>query len=684
MVMHATKQYLGSILLLFFLILTADVIFAQNRVSVMLKHYKAPGRVSVINEAAVDFRPSETVRPLPAKPESENAVSIIPLGASANGLGWGYAGGQRTHLWADDNLKTVALIHRMGPGASPPNLSGYLAVDKAVNMGLTAADWILNQQVYASNRYSGGAYQDEARFPQLGIVNPSGNISTDNLFIAYFAPVQPNSGSWKNYANGRIKWDAGSDSTKHITAFNPPPYHYTPDGFFISQTNKAYVVDLDYNSSTGVYNNNLIVGVGAWNSTSNDFQYTYSSLPLTTYLGTIPLHPRIAADPSGQHVWIACIGNNGESLQVFDSTYFPIFFHSRDAGLTWSQPVALTLDGWNGIPSVTNFISDYRLDSVFGGNVPPREEIAYSTAFDCDLVVDKWGDPHIGVGIHLAAGPFSVYAADSLFAIFDIVGCGKGSLWCARAVGFPKQFRGYFPASLDIVEDNRVNISVNKYGDKVFYTWLDSPDPGDTSNNHPDVFARGYDLILGKLTNSFGKDQGTNVTGSSALSGSAWFADMANIVFTKPDGSANFPIVTETITGDDIVNNPVSFNYLSGFKFTQSDFTISQAGPPWGTPGYCCLTGISENSPKTFGLTAFANPNPARDFTDFSLNIPSPGKVSIDCYSVQGNQVLHKEYQFGKSGQNTVKLDVSSFLAGIYFYTVSLGAQSTSGKLVVK
>ncbi len=92
-------------------------------------------------------------------------------GSSANGLGWGYAGGQRTHIWADDNLKTLVVVHRLGPGSSPPNLSGYLAVDKAVNMGQSASDWTLNWQIYASNLYSGGNYLDQARYPQAGIYN---------------------------------------------------------------------------------------------------------------------------------------------------------------------------------------------------------------------------------------------------------------------------------------------------------------------------------------------------------------------------------------------------------------------------------------------------------------------------------------------------------------------------------
>ena len=580
-----------TIFILVFITITCGLM-GQNKIRRNVRQYKAPDFKTIISEPATNFRVSAVVAPLPNKPASENTVTVIPLGTSANGLGWGYSGGQRTHLWADDSLKTIALIHRMGPGANPPNLSGYLAVDKGENMGQSPDDWVTDWQIYASNRYSGGSYQDEARFPQVGIVNFQANSNPNNSYITYFAPVLTNSTTWGNYADGRVKWDTQSDSTKHITAFNPPPCHYTPEGFFISQNNTAFMVDLDYNSITGIYNNNLIVGVGTWNNTTHDFQYTYSSLPLTTALGTIPLHPRIAADPTGQTVWIACVGDNGGITPVTDSSYYyPIFFYSRDGGQTWSDPIAVQLDGPNGISAVRNFIPQRLLDSLWHGYPPPRDQIAYSTAFDCDLVVDYRGAPHIGVGIHLAGNnAYSLIAIDSTFAIFHIYSNSydNGDNWCGRGVGSPKHFRGYFPASQDITEDNRVNVSINKAGDHLFFTWLDSQSAGDTANDHPDVFARGYDLHNCNYTNSSGADAGTNITGSSSISSSAWFADAPYYVFSNLDNSYIVPVAAETISGGDIISNPVSFKYIPDFSFNPDDFTILSINGYWSD--YCYWT----------------------------------------------------------------------------------------------
>ncbi len=209
--------------------------------------------------------------------------------------------------------------------------------------------------------------------------------------------------------------------------------------------------------------------------------------------------------------------------------------------------------------------------------------MAYTTAFDCDLVVDKWRNPNIGVGIHLAGSAgFTVAAGDSLFAIFHINSMDRGASWCARAVGWPKQFRGFFPASQGISEDNRVNVAINKTGDHVFFSWLDSRSPSDIANDHPDVITRGCDLLKSSYTNDNGLDQGTNITGLSSIANSAWFTDASYYVFCYSDTSFIIPLATESITSGDIVNNQVSFNYIPDFSFPESKFTVCANGPSWG------------------------------------------------------------------------------------------------------
>ena len=157
-----------------------------------------------------------------------------------------------------------------------------------------------------------------------------------------------------------------------------------------------------------------------------------------------------------------------------------------------------------------------------------------------------------------------------------------------------------------------MNAAINKDGDKVFFTWLDSQSQTDTAYDNPDVFARGYNLMTNELTNSNGLDQGTNVTGSSSISSSAWFADASYYVFSNTSGSYSIPIATETINGGNIIGNPVSFNYIPDFSFAQYQFTINAEGPPWGDVCWC-WEGINENSLTPPSITITINPNPARE-----------------------------------------------------------------------
>jgi hypothetical protein len=619
------------------------------------------------------------VTPKPANPKA-GIVNVITLGTSANANSYGYAGGQKTIVWADDSLGAVINIHRMGPGTTPPSLSGYLAVDKAINQGASASDWTLNWQIYAATLNTGATYYlDAARYPQAAIYNPTGSADPNDAYVVYFAPNTSNvstGATWGGYSYGRIDFGTQSDSTKHMRWYNPPPYQYIPDGFTLTHTGHTLMtdVDQDWSSGTVAYQNNIILGFGTWNGTTNDFDYEFSTIPLVTSDGNRPANERIAASPDGNDVWIVALGNNGGAVQIGDSmNYYPILYKSNDGGITWSDPMAVQLDGPDGIDGVKNGLSDYRLEQLFG-SLPPRDEVPYTTAFDCDIVVDKWGNPHIGVIIGVSAGAGSIATGDSNCMVFDIYTTDGGNTWQGQKMGQTATFRGTYGSAF--TEDNRTQIAVSESGEYVFVTWLDTHVEGVTDNQQPDVFARGFNLLENKITSVAGVDISNNVTYLSDVYQQAYFQATSHYVFSKTGGGHIIPICTELM--DDPADNtkPVTYKYISDFAYLPSDYTISSLNPPFPV-------GINDNR-KELTLNATVSPNPVQDIATLTVNLKQDGNLNIEVTSLTGQKVMTFDKGFVSSGTHQYTIDATNLQSGVYFYTIKVNDQKFTNKIVVK
>ena len=122
------------------------------------------------------------------------AVTIRTLGDAGNA--WGLSSGNRTFLWADNDLQSVVFPHRM---LNPPG-TGFLAYDVSTDQGAT---WEINQQVYDPNLYPAGVANGNARYPQAAIYNPEGNTDPANAVYTYFAPILDGTNSnWGGYGWG--------------------------------------------------------------------------------------------------------------------------------------------------------------------------------------------------------------------------------------------------------------------------------------------------------------------------------------------------------------------------------------------------------------------------------------------------------------------------------------------------
>ncbi|MGC8864436.1 MAG: T9SS type A sorting domain-containing protein [Bacteroidales bacterium] len=642
----------------------------------------------------VNFQPQKIMEayepmsstPLPAATFSQGShngskgiVSVIPIGTSANAYGYGYAGGQKTLVWADDNLKTVINTHRMGPGSTPPSLSGYLAVDRGLNMGATPGDWTNNMQIYAALIPGGQYYLDAARYPQGVIYNPEGNTDPANAYTVFFAPNLSNTTStWGGLSYGVANLMNNADSTKHLRAYNPPPYTYIPDGMDINKQGVVLVSDIDQDWSTGsvVYQGNIIIYRGVWDAVEKDVFYEDILLPVATLDNSRPADDRVAFSPDGQTAWMVALGNTGNLTTPGMLNYYPILYKSTDAGQTWEGPIEVQLDGENGIQAVVyELLDDTMIAALYNPPLPDRTQIGYTTAFDCDIVVDKFGNPHIGVIVGVTGNSdYSIVSAHGAFAAMDIYSIDGGTTWMGQIMGYPKQFRGTFG---DLTEDNRIQIASNWTGDKVFVAWLDTDPSIAQENNQPDIYCRGFDLMANKITGvaqgAGYLDQPNNVTYFSDVYFQAYFFGMSRYTLTDNDKFI-IPFVVEGLTDPAGVTNPVQFKYIPDFYYTDADFVF-----PVGNPG----VGISPVN-RIEASVSEINPNPARENASIMITVENPTRLTYTIFSASGQKMLESNVINLSSGSSYVNIPVDRLNAGVYLVKLNINNQSITRKLMVK
>lgn len=607
-----------------------------------------------------------------------NFVTVINIGTSVNAYSYGYAGGQKSILYANNDINTITHFHRMGGTLDPGGYSGDLGIDISTDGGMT---WSNMNEIYTSN-ISGGTYNTDAgRYPNHGIYNPAGNTDPNNAYVTFFAPTLDGTNSadsWGGYAFGRAKINDWTDTTKNLWHTAAPYYLYIPDGYDVNSNGIAVTVDVNQDWSTGTvaYQGSLIVSRGEWDEGVGDFVYEKSLIDFPTNAeNDRPTHVKFAWAPDGQTGWIAVITDNGSFEPLWgDRYYYPVFIKTTDGGLTWEDPIAVRLDGPDGLPGVLNYLTDQQLADYFEPPVPARDEIAYTTAFDCDVVVDAWGNPHMSVvvGIGGIDNEYSIGTAPDYFAAFDIFSTDGGTTWDGYCCGTINQLRGTF--GTDYTEDNRIQCSSTQDGHKIFVTWLDTRLEGAEENNSPDVYIRGIEPNMPPMPwrytgNESGEDMPTNVTTFSEAMWQAYFAVTSR--YTLDDGNGNFtvPISYQQMTTPFDPALAVQYKYIQDFMFTDADFIF---------------TGVNENEVKNITSVSQNYPNPFSNTSTVIVNLDKKANLKMVVTNLMGQQVMQIERGDVPAGMHNFTIDGSKLSNGIYFYTVYAGKESVTRKMIVE
>jgi hypothetical protein len=621
----------------------------------------------VDNKVGIEPEKSVTVtgsKFVPPATKGSRDLTIFAIGQSANAYGYGYAGGQKAILSVDNELNTFINLHRETGGA--PNYSGNLNIDITTDRGDNFQN---NVRIYTST-ISGGTYNtDAARYAQGGIYNPVGNTNPANAYYAFEGATLDGSNaadSWGGYALGVTNLVNFTDTTKHLLTSDPANgiYQYIPDGMAVTHQGLSLITDLnqDWTSGTLVWLNQMFITSGTWNTAENDFIYDQYFLDCVTLPDAgRPAGTRCAFAPDGQTGYIVTLGDDG-SVPFSVGALYPMVFKTTDGGQTWEDPIGVQIGGPDGIEEIVyDWLTDQQIIDFFVPPAPAREEILYTTAFDCDIVVDAGGNPHIGVVVGIGDGAYAIYGtgASNYIAVFDIFSFDGGQTWNAYMCGSLITFRGTFG---DLVEDNRTNISRTEDGTKVFVSWLDTHFEGVVDNIQPDIFCRGIDVINHKLT-----EAPINVTEYTVGWLQAYFFVAPEYVFTEGD-TYTIPFTYEEMTPAD-PTQPVTFWFIKDFSYTDADFVI---------------VGVPEDMPSN-NLTVSQNyPNPFNATSEVQVEVAESCNLNLGVFNLMGQKVYELNAGQVSAGQHTMTIDAKGLPSGTYFYTVKAGDNQMTKKMVIE
>lgn len=597
-------------------------------------------------------------------------VTVIDIGTAANPYGWGYAGGQQSLIHVDHDLNSVTVVHRQGGELDPGGYSGDLSLDVSIDGGMT---WSLQNEFYIAEINEGGEYfKDAARYTNHAVFNPNMSDDPNDAWVTYFCPVLEGANDiWGGYTHGVINLGDISNNTKNIIWFHDDYYQGVPSGYFLSNQGLSMSIDQNYDVVGSSYLGNLILTRGMWDEDEVDFVYEQDQLDaeMSADIG-YPYDEKVAFSPDGQTGYICILGDNGEAEQLsgFFGVY-PIFWKSTDAGETWDGPHYIQVGGTDGLGGIVyNHLTDLQIEELFEPPAPAREEISYTTAFDHDIAVDHNGNLHISVIVGpTGSDPYSIISGAGYMGAYDIFTTDGGETFYAEIMGYIRTLRGTFGT---ITEDNRIRITTDEMGEKIFISWLDTDLEEEEDNNRPNIWCRGFNPSnFMKTANASGEDMPTNVTNFSAGMWQAYFGTAANFSFYE-DGEYIIPFVYEELSDPNDELAPVQFKYIQDFSFAEADFTVQS---------------IEENNPVINQVSVSQNfPNPASAETFVTIALNTSSDLSLEVYSLTGQKVQYIDYGYLRNGTHTLSIDASQLISGVYFYTITAGENKVTRKMIVE
>ena len=94
-------------------------------------------------------------------------------------------------------------------------------------------------------------------------------------------------------------------------------------------------------------------------------------------------------------------------------------------------------------------------------------------------------------------------------------------------------------------------------------------------------------------------------------------------------------------------------------------------------------TGTGNNTGNSALEVSSNYPNPFHGTTTINVNNPKAGNMSIEVVNMVGQRMSLVNYGYTNAGTNRYTIDGSQLSSGVYFYTVKVGSESHTGRMIV-
>jgi len=546
--------------------------------------------------------------------------------------------------------------------------------------------------------------EDEKRnyYLSASIYNPTGNNIAENAYGVYqgVAPDNPGGvlGDWNNQTFGSNTFSGDNYYTEYFVNSEPDHAH---DGYF-SQFDLVQVED--YMKCFNIW------AEGPWAGFTElkmeDIHGTYDGAQFQWDLENSVIDMPFNTDVAGEAMWVgkftfSDVGASmvwsddgeigyawmtGASYDNLKSGYQPILYRTDDAGASWNN-IELDFqdedwqeffaDGatdpteWLIYPSrdINEDFTDFCIpwfNSTAGavdaeGNL---QMVAHLTSHYYDFFNDWEYFENIGSRYVFCGSLFKFTIGTELIDIMlvdtlmsnaaqDLVTGANDSLYCGTNAWL-----------------HRLQITKDERSEEFFVTWTDTEEGNRISENfEPDLRGWSYNITTGESTEPFCYTCGTTFPFEHY-----WFVSAADYAYYNADDETFTVPMVNAITLADFYGNsvasadPIHVQYIDGVTFPAID---------------PIPVGIDEVSGTTSFDVSQNQPNPATESTTIEISSETVAPVKVEVSNIIGQTIRTIDAGI-INGNMSVSINVSDLESGVYLYSVTIGTQRISKRMLVR